>query len=213
MKLTREQLNGLGIALNEATLLGAEVDAGRFLCGLTMSVLTLPETGPAPEETRLQILLSPVGRVCASLRHGRWDNPNAPIERFELKELLPKVQSFGGMAVYGWEFLDVEESRFSEWSNRLSLDWQGDNSAVAHNLMLFQENSHPERVLDLRIWFNDIAFRKPSGEEVSLDEVIAGGKRWWDGLYAGDPRTSASGIFPLKSSPPNPAPPDTSRIT
>lgn len=43
MGLTAEQVDSLNIAFNEATLLGAELDAERCLAGLTLSLLTLPE--------------------------------------------------------------------------------------------------------------------------------------------------------------------------
>jgi hypothetical protein len=42
MHLSQEDIDGIGIALNEATLLGAEVDPERALAGLTFSVLSLP---------------------------------------------------------------------------------------------------------------------------------------------------------------------------
>jgi hypothetical protein len=198
MKLQKAQLDGLGVALNEAILLGVEVDVVRSLCGITMSVLSLPDEGPAPPDSRLQILLSPIGRVSASLRHGRWDDKNAKTERFELSDLLEVVQSFGGLPVYGWEFFDLAQSKFEAWSDRLSLDWQADPTAVEHSITLFQEGYTPERTLDLKIWFRKISFHKPTGEEVAIEEVIKGGRRWWDGLHAGDPRTSGHGIVPCK---------------
>jgi hypothetical protein len=34
-------------------------------------------------------------------------------------------------------------------------------------------------------------------EEFALEEFAAGGVRWWDGLYANDPRTAGHGIAPL----------------
>jgi hypothetical protein len=37
----------------------------------------------------------------------------------------------------------------------------------------------------------------PEHEEIALDDFAAGGVRWWDGLYANDPRTAGHGIAPL----------------
>ena len=195
--LTQDQKHGLGVAFNEATLLGAEVSPEQQTCAITVSLLTLPESGPAPEDSRIQILLRPVGKVWASLRLGRWDDDAAPVQRFEMPELLKVVQSFGG-PIYGWEFLDLEEDRFKNWSGRLSLDWTGNPEGMKHSIFLFQEGAVPERILDLRIWFRDIEFRTPQGQVVTIDDVIAGGKRWWDGLYAGDKRTDGHGIVPGK---------------
>ena len=192
-----EQVELLNVALNEATLLGAEVDTELRVADVTLSVLSLPEEGPPPEDPRVQLLLHPVGRVCASLRHGRWDDAEAPVEAFRIDELLAVLGRLGRHAVYGWEFFDVpEENDFARWKDRLSLDWRapGDHGR-AHTLVLFQEADKAH--LDLCFWFDDLAVRTPSYEEIPLDEFAAGGKRWWDALYAGDPRTGQSGIVPL----------------
>lgn len=189
---------GLGIALNEATWLGAEVDRSRRIAGLTFRVLTLPAEGPAPDDPRLSVVLSPVGRVAASLRHGRWDDHSARVESFSLDALLSVVQSFHGLPIYGWAFFD-QEPRFAGWSTRLSLDEQFTGEAVhSHTIDLFQDGGG--RVLDVRIWFDDVRIRNPRGDELSIDDVIAGGRRWWDALNSGDARTEGHGIFPLKRS-------------
>jgi hypothetical protein len=195
VELTPEQVELLNVALNEATLLGAEVDTELRTAAVTLSVLSLPEKGPPPEDPRVQLLLQPVGRVCASLRHGRWDDEEAPVEGFRIDELLTVLGRLGAHAVYGWEFFDVSEEDFARWKDRLSLDWQapGDDGR-SHTLVLFQE---AEAHLDLCFWFDDLVVQTPSYEEIPLDEFTAGGKRWWDALYAGDPRTADSGIVPL----------------
>lgn len=41
MEITEEQRYGLGVALNESTLLGVEVDPERGIGAATLSVLTL----------------------------------------------------------------------------------------------------------------------------------------------------------------------------
>ncbi len=178
------------------------------LCGITLSLLMLPENGPAPEDSRIQVLLHPVGRVAASLRMGRWDDDSATVQPFKLNELLSVVQSFQGLPIYGWEFFDLSEDKFRSWSNRLSLDWDGDPSGMEHSISLFQEGSVPERILDLRIWFREIEFRSPDGSPVHIQNVISDGKRWWDGLYSGDKRTEGHGIFPGKPDGVQPAPAD-----
>jgi hypothetical protein len=205
--LSKEQIGGLGVAFNEASLLGVELDVSRSLCGITLSVLSLPAEGPPTSDSRLQVLLAPVGRLCASLRHGLWNDDAAPVEIFPISELLPKVQSFGGRPIYGWEFIDVDNAVSAYWSNRLSLDWQGDPNAQTHTLTLFQECFTPERTLDLKIWFREISFYRPTGEKVEIEDVITGGKRWWDGMYSGDSRTNGIGIGPLKSPAAQPPPP------
>jgi hypothetical protein len=195
--VTWEQLKPeLNVALNEATLLGFEVDADRRLGGATFSVLTLPVTGPTPDDARIQLLFSPVGRVAASLRLGRWNDPNAELVPFELAQLLREVQNFGGLPIYGWEFFDVHEEELARWDGRVSLDWRSGSDGTFHSIRVFQE--HPaNRYLSLIVWFDKLSARHPDGTAISLKEFTSGGRRWWDALYAGDARTAGRGINPL----------------
>ena len=190
--LSAEQKTDLNVALNEATLLGTEVDPARRTAALTLSVLTLPADGPAPVDDRVQVILHPVGRVAASLRLGRWDDVEAKVVPFEITELLAIVESFK-VPIYGWEFFDRDED-FEEWENRLSLDRRLGDEGMSQSITLFQ--AADERHLDLRIWFDSLRVNDPTGRRLDLAEFVAGGKRWWDGLYSGDHRTGGRGIFP-----------------
>lgn len=195
MNLLDDDKAKLGVALNEADVLGVELAEDRRVVSITFAVLSLPLAGPPPEDRRVQFLLHPVGRVAASYRQGRWDDSEAEVTRFEPRELLQVVQRFGGLPVYGWEFFDVHEKDFVTWRDRLSMDWKQGEGGMSHSLSLFQEG--PEAHLDLCIWFDSFEIRTASGEPVSLDEFCDGGRRWWDAVYAGDPRTDGHGIVPL----------------
>ena len=197
MNLTQEQIEGLGIALNEATWLGLEVDTERRIAAATFRVLTLPVDGDPPEDTRVQFEFSPVARLAASLRLGRWDDLTARVVKFPIEELLSVVRSFGGLPIYGWQFFDVNDRDFIPWADRLSLDWRGGADGLSHSITLFQDGG--DRHLDLCLWFDSLVTRDPLGQVILLDELIAGGRRWWDGLYSGDSRTSDHGIFPMKN--------------
>ena len=194
MKLSTEDKATLGVALNEATLLGVELDPGRRAVGVTFSVLTLPEAGPEPEDARVQLVLSSVGRIAASLRSGSWDDAQAEVVPFEVADLLAVVQSFEGEPIYGWEFFDLHEQELEAWGERLSLDWGDSRDDLDHSLCLFQEGT--DRHLDLCIWFGSLEIRSPSGELVPLEDFCEGGRRWWEALESGDPRTDGHGIAP-----------------
>ena len=197
MELSEELTHDLNVALNEATLIGAEVNVADRVAALTFAVLRLPsDDGPPPDDDRVQFILGPVGRLAASLRDGRSDDLDAPVEQFALDQLLEVVLSFKGRSVYGWEFLDrPERDNFAAWSDRLSLDWRSEPGGLSHTLDLFQEGY--DRHLDLRIWFDELRVFTPDCEEIALSDFAAGGVRWWDGLYANDPRTAGHGIAPL----------------
>jgi hypothetical protein len=189
---------GLGIALNEATLLGAEIDRNRRVAAITVAVLSLPEVGAPPKDRRFQLLLFPVGAVVTSLREGRWNDRGAPPTPFALEELLGVVQSFGGSPIYGWDFFDMPAERRAHWADRISLQADLGDDGRSHHIELFQEGWGPRpRHLDVVIWFDELVVRTPSGTPVPISEFIAGGRRWWDGFFAHDPRTQGRGMASL----------------
>ena len=198
MDLSDDQRHDLDVALNEATLLGAEVDAAeRRAAALTFSVLSLPpDDGPPPPTPGCSSSLAPLGGSPRRCETGGGTTPTQRSRQFGLDRLLEVVMSFKGMPVYGWEFVDRPEAdKFATWSDRLSLDWRSGPDGMSHTLDVFQEGY--DRHLDLRIWFDELRVFTPEHEEIALDDFAAGGVRWWDGLYANDPRTAGHGIAPL----------------
>ncbi len=201
MRLGKNERHALGVALNEADLLEVEVDPQCRTAAATFRVLTLPKKGPAPEDRRVHILFRPVGRVVVSLRLENWDgrgveHVEAPL--LEIDELLSTVQSFGGAAVYGYDFFDSHDQILKNRRNHLSLDWNSGTDGLQHSVTLFQEVG--KRYLDLIIWFDEMQIRAPDASVISIAKFCAGGKRWWDGLYSGDSRTQGVGISPIGDS-------------
>jgi hypothetical protein len=195
--LTNELKAQLDVALNEATLLGLEVDTGRQLAAATLAMLSLPaDDGPMPTDARVQFLFRDVSRVVASLRLGIWNDESAAVVPFPIDQLLQKVQSFEGLPVYGWKFFDTAAEELSKWGDRLSLDWRSPSLKSDHSIVLFQEGAG--RHIDLCLWFGDLEARDPGGNVLDLNEIAAAGKRWWDAFFANDPRTQGMGMAPLK---------------
>jgi hypothetical protein len=194
MKLSEQQIQELGVALNEATLLGIEASPERKLVSATFAVLTLPESGSPPQDTRVQIVLNSVDRIAASLRLGRWDDRSAKVEQIRIEQLLEIAQSFR-RPIYGWEFFNLDTTKF-DWFDRLSLDWRGANAEPQNSFSFFQDGG--TRHLDVCVWFDSFTIRNPDGGEIPLEDFISGGKRWWDAMYARDSRTEGRGIFPVK---------------
>src|SRR5690606_38158918 len=138
--------------------------------------------------SRIQLVFRSVGRLAVSLRGGRWDDRMAPVLPITIDNLLSTVQSFGGLPIYGWDFIDTAEQEMAQWGDRLSLDWRSPGSVgLRHSLALFQDGR--DRHLDLCVWFDTLEVRRPDGTSLPLEEVAAGGKRWWDAFFANDPRT------------------------
>ncbi len=140
--------------------------------------------------------LGKVGRISASLRHGEWDDETADVEPFSLEQLSEVVLSFHGLPIYGWEFIDPAEGSWQRWRDRLSLDETLGAHGTAHHIDLFQAGG-TTRHLDLRVWFDDLIVYDMAHTILSIEDFVAGGRRWWDALYAGDDRVQGHGIIPM----------------
>jgi len=188
----------LGMALNEAGLLfvKCEKDLRRILVGV--NVLSLPEHGPESDDRRRLLELRRVSRIVCSYRGGHWDDEDAPILGLATEQLSEVIVDFGQDPIYGWEFVDVGDEHFGRWAGRLSLDetWAEGGS---HTIDLFQDAA--DRILDIRIWFEDLEVRTSGGDRIPLGSFARGGRRWWDARYAGDERAADHGIFPLRPDP------------
>jgi len=196
MEISKELATKLGTALNESSIVGMEYSKTKNTVAITFSVLALPESGAEPEDPRLLFVFYNIGRIAASLRHGNWDDDDAPIETFEIEKLLSVVQSFGCQSIYGWEFFNVHEGEMKQWGNRLSLDLKIKKGSMENSIYLFQEGISGKRHLDICIWFEYFRIFNAQYNEISQDDFIAGGIRWWDAMYSGDQRTANHGIYP-----------------
>lgn len=195
MTLEGQFRQGLGVALNESRWLDVDVDSKRAEVRVLLHVLTLPETGPEPKDPRRVLRCWGVSRVAASLRNGPLPDPDAEAEPLGLGDLSKTVRSFGALPIYGWEFLDPPSSWTDRWADRLSVDERlapaaGDD----HRLYLFQDAE--ERCLELCVWFDDLTVTDGKARTLATDDFLEGGRRWWDALFAGDPRVAGHGIVP-----------------
>lgn len=193
MDMINENSSGLGIALNESEVLEFEVTPETKVATGKFRVLTLPEKGAPPDDPLIQILFIPVGRVAASLRDGRWDDPEAEVVPFTIDELTSVVRSFEGRAIDGWEFFDRPDDDFERRSKRLSLDWAQGDGGRSHTFTMALDSAHS--ILELRIWFDHLRVFDRDFNEISVDTFVAGGKRWWDAFFKGDERTRGRGLY------------------
>jgi hypothetical protein len=196
--ISQDERDGLNVALNEATWAAMDVDVAARRVRLLFDVLSFPPDGAASADSHVIVAVSLVSRIVASLRMGWWNDEAAQVVPLEVADLDATVRSFGGCAIYGWEFIDPPEESWRHWRDRLSLDVRLGQDESPHIIDLFQHDGPAARArhLDLRIWFTQIQITTLDGSGIPLPEFIASGVRWWDGLYSGDPRTSGKGIVP-----------------
>lgn len=194
--LTDEERRGIDIALNEATWMHLQVHVEKHAVAIGLRVLTLPLTGAETTDSGRWLVLRRVSRIAASYRRGRWDDQTAPVVPLTVRELSETVQQLAPTQLYGWEFVDAENEKWKESSHRLSMDSVWRDDSAPHQLTLFKEVGVSD-FLDMWIWFTELEFQTQHGRPLPLHEVIAGGRRWWDSMYARDGRTMDHGIFPL----------------
>lgn len=197
MMFTQEEINGLDEALNEATLIGIEFDKRKEIVAATFSMLAVDENGKVPQDSRLQFIFQPVGKLIASYRLGNWDDEQASILKFDAEEISKKVEEFGQQPIYGWEFIDCKNQSNNNWMNRLSFQYESQQThGRLHTFDLFQEGDNKH--IDIKIWFDELKIYNPENQLVDLQTVINNGKRAWDGIYNGS-ATDKFNIYPLGS--------------
>jgi hypothetical protein len=195
MLIDEELRHRIGLALNEATLLGIEFDKEKNLVACSFALVAMEKNGNVPNDNRLLFIFKPVGRFVASCRKGHWDDKSAEVEKFEPENILEIVQSFQGLSIYGWDFINCGDKDFDTWKDRLSFDYLTVNEdGLTNTIDLFQEGGN--RHIDIRIWFDDFEILTPKYESVELEEFLENGKRGWDAVYANNDKMNNFGIFP-----------------
>jgi len=198
MKIKDELRHRIGVALNEATLLGVEFDKEKNLVACSFAPIAMNKEGNVPEDNRLLFIFNPVGRFVASFRKGHWNDQNAEVERFEPEKILEVVQRFSGMSIYGWDFINCGEKDFETWKDRLSFDYStGKSFGLTNTIDLFQEGF--DQHIDIRIWFDNFEILTPKYESVELEEFLENGKRGWDAIYENNNKMQNFGIIPVES--------------
>jgi len=195
MNIDEELRHRIGLALNEATLLGVEFDKEKNLVACSFALVAMDKNGNVPEDNILLFIFKPVGRFVASLRNGHWDDKNAKVEKFKPESILEIIQTFKGLSIYGWDFVNCGDEDFDTWKDRLSFDYsKGDNVGLTNTIDLFQEGDN--RHIDLRIWFEDFEILTKKYEQVNLEDFLENGKRGWDAVYGNNDKMSDFGIIP-----------------
>jgi hypothetical protein len=149
-----------------------------------LTVLARDETGREIADPRRTLVLSGVSRVAASCRVPTTGGGAAhEVVGLDLDGLRELLRRSGGGPIYGWEFIDADPRAWADWREHLSLDLRLGGRG-GHCLDLFQE-LHGKAVLDVRVWFADLAVLSSDGSPLGVDEFVAAGARWWEAMYAG----------------------------
>lgn len=189
---------GMDLALNEADVLSIRLDQAGAWCDLFLHVLALPETGPLDPDARRIVRLTMPGRVSILLRRDRLGQdgygPVIPVSGLDAVEDFFASLSWSG-SMYGWEFLD-DPSLTRDWPTRPSLTVEIRPEAAPHSLYWFNECGRAEGdtsgayLIEGAVTFEDLDVMRADATPQRLDEFIADGQRYWQGLHNRDQRLS-----------------------
>lgn len=176
-----QYLDGLNHALNEATVLGLDLDLEKRYVYVTISPIALLVDGSVPKDNRLLLAFENVGRIAASLTPGQTSKAMA----FEPSKLAEKFDEFKYEKIYGWEFINNGENLFKRWQEDKSFDLILLSNHDQQNTMdLFQEDKYSSKSIDVRIWFEHFHIYDNELCPVEFETFISNGKRGWEKLYA-----------------------------
>jgi len=118
--VTPDQVDGLGVALNEADWHDLSVDGDTVSALLT--VLARDEDGDEVADPRRTLRLSGCARLAASYGPVLPDRPNGDPLPLDLEGLRGVLHRSGGTPIYGWEFVDAHDVEECQHTRFLCID-------------------------------------------------------------------------------------------
>lgn len=172
-------IDGLNIALNEATIIGLHPDIKERVVQMNIKPVAIQSDGIIPISNT--IFLRGVGRIAASYKLNNDDKAMI----FSPRQLSEKMKEFYNEQIYGWEFINNGQDIFDDWKDNLSFDLIFDENleTALHTIDLFQEDKFSKKNIDIRIWFKEIRIYDANLDELSIQVFVENGERGWQKLY------------------------------
>jgi hypothetical protein len=189
VELSSVQVGWLASAIEDSILLGLDADFDRRVMAITFDVWTFTENGKWPDDPRIVFVLSPVGRLAASIRLGVWNDVAADVVPMKATDLPELIRSMGGCEIYGHDYFDSNDRFLEHWDGRVSVDESWGSDGRSHSLRLFQEEGN-ERFLEFFVWYDTLQIRNAQDQELSVDAVITAYQRLM--ASRGDPSSGAN---------------------
>ncbi len=164
MPATDADLHALDALLDQAVLLGAELDPNYRVLGLTIDVAPDRHPGqPAGGDHRLQVLLHPAGTIEASLRR-RGDE--TVVEAFTVDQLPDVVHALDGPVLTA-PIVGEGPVAPGEWGPAMSLQGRS-NAPDGHRHRLRFDVTAGDREFGLHVTFDEVEVRGPDGQGIAL---------------------------------------------
>ena len=196
VQLLDQNRDRLGVALNEAEVVGVRLLDEPGAIGVMLHVAALPEFGEIDRDARRTLVLRGVDQVRVMLRldmAGDGLGEPIPLSGLDSVDAFFASLSFGG-SMYGWDFFDRADFT-QDWPSPPSLQLTLSDQHPSHTFDWFMD--HCGRVEDgqLRIYliegtvgFNEISIQRATGDDQLLETFIDEGVRWWQAFQDHDPR-------------------------
>lgn len=183
MNIDKKQKDGIDLALNESKINFVDIESNKVT--VLLSCISMKSNNEFYEDNRFRIEFNDFGRIAVSYRNGTWGDENAKVEIIGTGELKSKFKGLILDSMYGWEFINLEEKHFTDWSDRISLDEINKSEWSEMNTIdLFAEQVGKDGVtIDIRIWFSSFRIFDIKDKELTKEEFAENGKRGWDQLY------------------------------
>lgn len=210
MQWSRDLVDKLDAALNEATVCGLSYDSDRAAASLFIESMALPAQGSADPDPRRVLVMSPISSLEVWLRPDRAGAElGAVLELDSLEELERFFQSLRwAHAMYGWSFVDPTEP-WAPISEPPSLRVIASKQPAPHTLRWFTEcgrGEDPESesfLLAGLIGFTDLDVRRADDTPIGAERFAEDGARWWRAFNAHDERTGVAAQRHLSASAPH----------
>lgn len=174
--ITQEIKDGLNYALNEASIIGLDFNAGQQTVYVTFYPIAIQQDGTIPNDNRFLFAFRNVGRLASSLT---IDKDTKAI-KFDPDQLADKMSEYKNEQIYGWEFIDNGDAIFKSWKDNKSFDLVITTEFdKQHTIDLFQEDKLSRETIDLRIWFDRLDIFDSNLKPFDIQTFIENGRRGW----------------------------------
>lgn len=183
MNIDKKQKNELDVALNESKMNFIDIKSNKVI--VLLSCISMTSDNKFYDDNRFRIEFNDYGRIAVSYRNGTWDDKNAKVEIIEPRKLKSKFKDLILDSMYGWEFINLEEKHFTDWSDKISLDEINKSEWSKMNTIDFfaEQVGKDEVTIDIRIWFSNFQIFDINNKELTKEEFAENGKRGWNQLY------------------------------
>lgn len=169
--------DGLNLVLNEATFLDLNFIETQ---NIIVCKLDLLKNNGNPFPNIVFFVLRNVKRFAA--KYSITDSSGESVIKFDFSEISIRLKDFIFKDLYGWDFINTEESVIDLNKENLSFNYCiEDNFEIFNSIKLFQESF--EKDIDIKIWFEELEILDENKNLLNFDSVISQQNDIWKMIF------------------------------